>query len=153
MAGRLWGVAGRNGVRKFSSRLDTVSSSFQFDEAEGTNIREIEVFTLDSLTVSKQITKSIDLLKLDAEGLELEILQGGTETLARTRIIMLEISLFKYHLDRPTFSQIVAEMDRHNFSIYDFTMFYRRPFDHAIGLMDCIFVSDSCSLKASDRWG
>jgi len=66
-------------------------SSFRFppDEVEGRREQEIvEVFPLD-LWLSKRSVKNVDLLKIDAEGSELDILEGAEALLRELRPFML----------------------------------------------------------------
>ena len=52
------------------------------------NYEIVRLNTLDNLLKNK---KTIDLLKIDVEGHELEVLKGSNKTLDKTRIILIEI--------------------------------------------------------------
>jgi len=52
---------------------------------------EVETQTLDSIVDSLEI-RAIDWLKIDVEGHEVQVLEGGGQTLARTRKLILEVA-------------------------------------------------------------
>jgi FkbM family methyltransferase len=149
------GCAGENGIRTFLACEDTVSSSFlKGDEskASGDDVRELHVETLDRIADKYLDGKPANFIKLDAEGLELEILRGSERTIRAADIVMLEVAMFEYNPDQPRFADVVQVMHNLGFAIYDFTMFYRRPHDFALGLMDCVFVSNNSLLRKSHAW-
>lgn len=147
------GCASDNSSRKFRKCEDTVSSSFAVGDQEiKGNFEEMQVYSLDHLREEYFSDSNVELIKIDAEGLELEVLSGGGASIRQAEMVMLEVSFFEYAAGRPKFSEIVSRMDEFGFSIYDFTMFYRRPSDFALGLMDCVFVNNESRLRASKAW-
>jgi len=58
----------------------------------GKTILKVPTITLDDLARSMHVT-SIDLIKIDVEGAELDVLKGGSETLTRTK----ELVIAAYH--------------------------------------------------------
>ncbi len=50
-----------------------------------------------------------DMLKMDTQGAELEILEGGSETLVQTVVIMPEVRFFKLYTDEP----MLGRVDQH----------------------------------------
>jgi len=60
-----------------------------------------EVRPLDSFA-AKFSQRKVDLLKIDVEGFEFEVLQGGEQTLTRTQAILVEVSLMRGELLEPT---------------------------------------------------
>ena len=150
------GLAGSQGKLPFLVCEDTYSSCFLTDDRASVQanraVCEVEVMTLDDLWQQYLSPTKPELVKLDAEGLELEIVKGGSQTLENTDIVVVEAALFEFRSGKPVFADIVAEMRRHGFSLYDLVWFLRRPSDQAMGLVDCVFVSDKCPLRASNRW-
>jgi hypothetical protein len=53
-----------------------------------------EVRPLDSFA-AKSSQGKIDLLKIDVEGFEFEVLQGGQQVLAQTQAVLVEVSLMR----------------------------------------------------------
>ena len=55
--------------------------------------RDVEIVTLDNLLAEGKLEVP-DFLKLDAEGMELDILEGATQLIGKTDLIMLETTLY-----------------------------------------------------------
>jgi FkbM family methyltransferase len=73
--------ADSNTVYLNESRADDTTNHI---DSSGTAVRQV---TLDSLT--KELAR-IDLLKIDVEGYEYQVLQGATDTLHKTKVILIE---------------------------------------------------------------
>lgn len=69
------GIAKRNGQLRFTSSLDTVNHVVEGDERGG--VIEVPVLTLDDMLQGEVPT----LMKIDVEGYELAVLEGGLQTL------------------------------------------------------------------------
>jgi len=113
--------------------------------------REIKVVTIDSL-IEKNEIKIPDLVKLDIQGFELEALKGASKIFGVTEIIIVEVSLFKYHYKTPTFEEIIGFMGEKGYDVYDFAGFLRRPYDGALGQVDICFANKNGFLKSSNEW-
>ena len=57
---------------------------------------QIKINTLDNYCKTHKIN-SIDILKIDVQGLEVEVLQGATNILKSTKVITLELSLYDFY--------------------------------------------------------
>jgi FkbM family methyltransferase len=68
-----------------------------FFSDDQTEITRIETKTLDDLFPEKEF----DLLKLDVQGSEIDILNGGKKLVSRAKGIILEVSLVEYNFDAP----------------------------------------------------
>ncbi len=91
---------------------------------------------------------SIDLLKMDAQGYELEILAGARRLLPETNSVLLEVSLIQTNRGAPLMAETIARMDKEGFVAYDVFELHRRPIDRALNQMDILFVrKDSPLLK------
>lgn len=62
--------------------------AFTYDDVSAVDFEEVPVETLDALAQRLSIG-SVDVVKIDVEGSELKVLQGGAELLRRTRPVML----------------------------------------------------------------
>lgn len=74
---------------------------------------EIRTITLDSLNLTP------DFIKLDTEGSELEILEGGLETLRGTLGISIEMAFTELFKGQPLFREVDAFLAAQGFTLYD----------------------------------
>ncbi len=81
--------------------------------------RTVPVRRLDSLLDGEVLSEPM-LLKVDVEGFELEALRGAPRTLARTTAVIVETSIARRFSDGPGLTEIVAEMQRNGFEVFDF---------------------------------
>ncbi len=94
-----------------------------YGEVLKTQRREtIEITTLDTALPKD---KSVDILKMDVQGFELEVLRGATETLVRTHVIVLEINNHDGFKGAPTYFEIDDFMRNNNFELFDLLPNYR----------------------------
>jgi FkbM family methyltransferase len=88
----------------------------------------VEVKTIESVMESQGITGSVDVMKIDTEGFELEILKGASRLLAEKRIgvIPFEFGLNQIRL-RQTFHDFWELFNGHGYRMFRFnpTGFYR----------------------------
>lgn len=69
--------------------LDVSGEGQEHSIGEGKNSVEVDSRTLDSITNERE--KAPDIVKIDVEGAENEVVQGGHETLQSARVILCEI--------------------------------------------------------------
>ena len=68
--------------------------------------------------------ETIDLLKMDTQGSELDILNGGQKTLERTEYVLIEVSTVKYNLNAPMMDKVVDKMLASGFNIVDIVEYH-----------------------------
>lgn len=73
---------------------------------------EVETHTLDE---GELYLEGIDLLKIDVQGSEKDILEGATETLSRTKHVLLECSFSNYNEGSPMIEEVVEYMKEKGF--------------------------------------
>lgn len=97
----------------FNQEYKTVNQSLSAQ----TEKTRCETETLDMLTQSAHLDH-IDLLKVDVEGFEFHVFEGGKETLSRTEAVVVELSLVRNArvLNDPLAS-MVRLLNEHGFSI------------------------------------
>lgn len=61
----------------------------------------------------------VDLLKLDVQGAELMVLQGGRDTVSRAAVVHCEVEFAPIYVGQPLFPDIHAELDGHGFYLVD----------------------------------
>jgi FkbM family methyltransferase len=119
--------------------------------AMGAEARTVPVVTLDSLYAGGARPLP-DLVKIDVEGMELEVLFGASTLLGTAELFVVEAALFRYRPEQATFAELVAFMAARGYLPYDFPWFLRRPLDGALGLCDVAFARAAGPLRASARW-
>jgi FkbM family methyltransferase len=86
--------------------------------AEG-KFEKIQVQT-DTLDNKKYFADEvIDLVKMDVQGAELDILEGGRKTITRAKYVLIEVSVTDYNVKAPLVNQIVPIMKQYGFYIED----------------------------------
>jgi len=108
--------------------------------------------TIDSILSSDFDGQSIDLLKLDVQGYELEILKGGERSLKAVQVILVEVNLLDIHEKVPLLSELVTWLKDRNFIAFDICGLTRRPLDQALWQADMLFVQEDSPLRRDKRW-
>lgn len=128
-----FGLGGRNESRTlYIHRNPSSSSIFPYNRSfaerligpEATEVvgqQEIELRRMDDALAN---IVDIDFIKLDAEGAELEILEGGTRTVSRLGVLgmMTEIRFHRGLSGTPVFWQIDQAARDLGFELYDFEL-------------------------------
>ena len=103
--------------------------------------REIPITTIDKLCEQYDL-KAPYVLKIDAEGAEIDVLEGATRILEQTELILLEMSFFQFYKYGSQFHDVIAYMKEHGFVTYDLFGGHNRPFDGALAQIDVAFVKE-----------
>lgn len=86
----------------------------------------VECMTLDDICSSLNVRP--DFIKLDTQGTELEILQGGAHTLDDALIVEVEVEFARLYENQPLFADVHAFMRDHGFMLLDLGNFlYVKP--------------------------
>ena len=104
--------------------------------------------TLDSLL---EDVRPPGLLKIDAQGYELEILRGASRVLPAFEAVLLEIAVIEINEGAPLLHEVIAFMKSLGFVTYDILEIHRRPLDGALNQVDIIFVREQSDLIADKR--
>jgi FkbM family methyltransferase len=104
--------------------------------------------TLDSLL---EEVKPPGLLKIDAQGYELEIMRGASRVLPAFEAVLLEIAVIEINAGAPLLHEVVAFMKSLGFVTYDILEIHRRPLDGALNQVDIIFIREQSDLVADKR--
>lgn len=98
----------------YIDRLSDIWSSLQVASPEDTDRYEkitVEVDTLDHLAERIDLSKDV-LIKIDTEGLDLEVIRGGEKTLQQSAALIVESTFYPTHYgdDSPIFEEILAAL-------------------------------------------
>lgn len=99
---------------KFLNRFPNIGRFFVEQEIN------METDTLDSVLINEKL--DIDFIKLDTQGSELEILQGGRSNLEKNVLGMeVEVSFFHVYEQQPLFDDVKNYLSDAGFEFIDFT--------------------------------
>lgn len=117
----------------------TGSSMYEFEGSAGVEKVTLTTATLDE-TVAGTPFKKPGLLKLDVQGAELDVLRGGTRTLASADAVVLEASIVEEYKGSPLIHEVIAFMAERGFLLYDVCTVWRNTPSEAMNQADLIFV-------------
>lgn len=86
-----------------------------------------------------------EMLKIDAEGLDLKVLEGATDFLGRTEVILAEASIGQLDFEN-TAGALIQVMDDHGYRLIDITDVLRSPNHDALWLCEFAFLLKSSEL-------
>ena len=95
----------------------------------------VDVSTLDALLQSEQKTK-VDFIHMDVQGSELDVFQGGLQTLQQTTCIWVEVGDVELYDGQPSSSQTESFLTSHGF---------QKILDHkTTGSADHFYINTKC---------
>jgi hypothetical protein len=97
------------------------------------------VRTLDSFFDKNQI-KSPLLLKVDVQGYELPVLEGGQSILSRADAVIIETSYYPLYKDQPLFEEIYEYLVSRGFRYVGNIDQLESPNDNSVLQADAVFV-------------
>jgi FkbM family methyltransferase len=108
-------------------RDDSCNFLMSKEEANARGFEQIEVpvTTLDTLLENSTLPIP-DLIKIDAEGLDLEVLKGAQSFLGKTEIILVEAAVFNKTMPN-TAASVITYMDQQGYTLFEVTDL-NRPF-------------------------
>lgn len=124
-------------------RDDSFSFALSEEEAvrEGRAQVEAAVVALDEFLLQQSIPYP-DMLKIDAEGWDLEVLKGAEKCVANAEIVLLEAAVMN-KLFANKFGVVASEMEDRGFVLFDITDLNRTQKHNALWLVEVAFVKKS----------
>lgn len=100
---------------------------------------KLPMTTIDG-ELSRRALQSPYLLKFDTHGFEIPIIEGASETLSKTQVIIMEAYNFQLSNECLKFWEICAFLDKEGFAPIDLAEPMFRPGDSVLWQMDLMFV-------------
>jgi FkbM family methyltransferase len=148
----LTGVGEEPGERKIHVAADPDSSTMLlFPGDDDGRLRSLSVTTVDRLLEAGRIERP-DLVKIDVQGMELQVLRGSTQLFDHTEVFVIEVNLFVFMPGCPRVHEIVQWMADRGYYLFDLAGSLRRPFEDDLGQLDLVMVSQKSPLISSNRW-
>jgi FkbM family methyltransferase len=91
------------------------------------------------------------LLKIDAQGYEIEILKGASAILPDFEAVLLEIAIIEINEGAPLLHDVTKFMKNIGFIAYDILEIHRRPLDKALNQVDIVFIREHSDLIDDKR--
>lgn len=141
------GAGNTTGTLPFYIATSDQSSSFlDVPRIKEEAVRRIEV----PLRTLKEIRATLslpipDMLKIDAEGLDLKVLEGATDLLGHTEIVLAEGSIGQLDFEN-TAGALIDTMDDYGYRLIDITDVVRSPNHGAMWLGEFAFLLKSSEL-------
>ena len=110
-----------------------------------------EMSTIDDL-IEKGLCEAPELLKLDAQGYEMEILEGNARHLDTCKVIQCELSLLPLVPGAPLLHDMVAYLRERGFVMFDIDELIHGPRDGAVWQIDAIFCRFDSTLRTERVW-
>jgi FkbM family methyltransferase len=123
------------------------SGSSLFAENSNTDRRAVTLETQTLDAVAAEMRGPI-FLKIDVQGAELEVLNGGRETLGRTDLVQLEVAVLPFNKGAPTMEEVLAYMRERGFLLYDISGL-TRPYGKELVQADFLFTRHDSPLRPS----
>lgn len=121
-------------------RDDSCSFRYSQEEAKAAGFEQIEiaVVTLNGLLENSELPVP-DIIKIDAEGLDIEVLKGASAFFGKTEIFMVEAGVVNKSFDN-SFLKLINFMDEKDYRLFEITDL-NRPFQpQVLWLVELVFV-------------
>jgi len=102
----------------------------------------IHVRRLDHYADALKIRENV-LVKLDVQGCEDKVIEGGQRLLQRAKILIVEMSMVALYEGQPLFRHIFTMLDRLGFTYHGALSQFASPSDGSVVQADAIFVRDA----------
>ena len=139
------GVGDRDGLASFTIHCRDDSSSFSYSKQQaregGYQQEEVRLHRLDSFMKNHHFGAP-EIVKIDAEGFDLEVIDGAKETLNTADVVFLEASVSNPQY-RNSVLFVFQRMSDLGFKLFDITDLNRAPKYGALWLVELVFVRQS----------
>lgn len=124
---------------RISEELSKKSSSY-YDKIN--NEVEVEVITLDDFIIDNDI-ESIDLLKIDVQGGEIQVLEGASIALGKAKAVILEAAFYDFYEKRTTFYDIENVLLPFGFSMFNILELSQNPMNGRTDWVEVLYTKQS----------
>ena len=139
-------------VLNIASDLQLTSAYAVHDrQYAGAETRTVPTVTLDEIWTTRALAAPA-LVKVDAEGSELEVLRGGDVVLGHCEYLVLEVAVREVFRAAPKLHQVIQYLAERGFVVEDILSLARRGSRGELSMMDIAFVpQDGCVRRATAK--
>ena len=83
------------------------------------NITEINTISIDEFSNDHNL-ESVDFIKIDIQGAELDVFKGGKRILEKTLMIVTEVEFVEQYIDQPLFGDVSSFLKDRDFMLHKF---------------------------------
>ena len=128
-----------NTKSKFLLKMKQLSKKKKYLESINNPIK-VRQITLSDYIKNKKV-RTIDLLKIDTQGYELNVLKGiKKQDLFKIKIILLEVNFWDYYEKMTSFYEIEKILGR-NFKFWDISFIYKNPKYLSTDYVDAVYIN------------
>ena len=100
----------------------------------------VPTITLGEFAKSRGLTGPVELVKIDVQGHEPEVLEGCGDLLARTHVVLTEISFYDLYEKSVSFYDVEQVLRPHGFRLWDISHISKNPMNGRTDWVDAIYV-------------
>lgn len=146
------GVGDFDGNATFTFHPRDDSSSFVYSKAEaaaqGYAQSEVDICQLDTITTTSDFGMP-QIVKIDAEGLDLKVLDGARETIAKADVLLIEATVSCREYPN-TAAIVIARLEVLGFRLFDITDLNRMP-NGTLWLIEAVFVRKGSAIDSASQ--
>jgi len=141
------GAGNECGIQWFTITASDDSCSFlSRPPSNGAKLNQVkmDVITLNEIA-TKHSGQKPDLVKIDAEGWDLKVLEGASELIGVTDIFLMEAAICAEDVENNALS-VIQKFDHLGYRLIDITDLNRSPKNQALWLVELVFLRRGSSL-------
>ena len=108
--------------------------------------KAVPALTLNEICSERKV-KPPFLIRIDAQGSELDVLEGADAVIPFTELVVIETALFEFYKGAPLIRDCIEFMERSGFVVYDILDLQYRPLDGAMSRAGIAFVKKNSALR------
>lgn len=112
-----------------------------YPHSKGYREEKVDIDTLDNFFNNKSFDDNL-LIKIDVQGFELNVINGGLNTLKRAKVILIEMSYQELYLGQALFDEIYIILRNLGFRFKGNIVQTFSPLDGSIVFSDSIFIKE-----------
>jgi FkbM family methyltransferase len=148
------GAGSQSGVMKLTIGISDCESTFRYDENDAVKMGltqiDVPVVTLNKFLGEMDLPIP-DVIKIDAEGFDLEVLKGSSDFMGKTEIFMVEVGVAIESIDN-SFLKTINFMDGKGYKLFEITHLNRWGLYGVLGLVELCFIRKNGFIDSHNKY-